>query len=360
MAVIDADTHVDECEETWRYMPPKDARYKPVTVVPTEDMDASAPAPGYTRNWLIGGNLSIRRIRDDQRTGTTLDARELRDVETRLRHMDDMGVDIHVMYPTLFLTYLTSDPQAQVAICKSYNRWMADRSSQSKGRLQWVAVLPMLDMEAAVDELRWASEHGTCGVFKLATEVGRRVTDPYFYPIYQEANDLGLPLCMHTGSADQPQASNGAGLFGDGLGSTNVVDAFHAIIFSGLAGRFPRLKFGFIEAGSSWIPFVLDRLSARRERMAWAFKSFNYSDDLSDLFQEHRLYVTCQSQEDIPYLLQFGTEDHLMIGTDYSHADLSAEIGAIDILRRRADEGEFSQAAKRKILEDNPKTFYGL
>ena len=22
MAVIDADTHVDECEETWRYMPP--------------------------------------------------------------------------------------------------------------------------------------------------------------------------------------------------------------------------------------------------------------------------------------------------------------------------------------------------
>ena len=39
--------------------------------------------------------------------------------------------------------------------------------------------------------------------------------------------------------------------------------------------------------------------------MAWAFKSFNYSDDLSDLFQEHRLYVTCQSQEDIPYLLQF-------------------------------------------------------
>ena len=135
MAVIDADTHVDECEETWRYMPSEDTRYKPVTVVPTEDMDASAPAPGYTRHWLIGGNLSIRRIRDDQRTGTTIDARELRDVETRLRHMDEMGVDIHVMYPTLFLTYLTSDPQAQVAICKSYNRWMADRSAQSKGRV---------------------------------------------------------------------------------------------------------------------------------------------------------------------------------------------------------------------------------
>ncbi len=359
MAVVDADTHVDECEETWRYMPPEDARYKPVTVVPTEDMGDGAPAPGYTRHWLIGSNLSIRRIRDDRRTGTTIDARELRNVETRLRHMDEMGVDVHVMYPTMFLTYLTNDPHAQTAICKSYNRWMADRSAESNGRLRWVAVLPMLDIEAAVDEVRWASEHGACGVFKLATELGRRVTDPYFYPVYQEANDLDLALCMHTGSGDPPAGSS-APLLGDGVTGTNVIDAFHAIVFSGLAFRFPRLRFGFIEAGSSWIPFVVDRLYARRERMAWAYRTFTYSDDLSDLFHEHRLYVTCQSQEDIPYLLTFGTEDHLMIGTDYSHADLSAEIGAIDILRRRADEGEFSQTAKRKILEDNPRSFYGL
>ena len=305
MAVIDADTHVDECEETWRYMPPEDARYRPVTVVPTEEMGDGAPAPGYTRHWLIGSNLSIRRIRDDRRTGTTIDARELRNVETRLQHMDEMGVDVHVMYPTMFLTYLTNDPHAQAAICKSYNRWMADRSSLSGGRLRWVAVLPTLDIEAAVDELRWASEHGACGVFKLATELGRRVTDPYFFPVYQEANDLDMPLCMHTGSGDPPAGSS-APLLGDGITGTNVIDAFHSIVFSGLAFRFPRLRFGFIEAGSSWIPFVVDRLYARRERMAWAYRSFTYTDDLSGLFHEHRLYVTCQSQEDIPYLLGSG------------------------------------------------------
>ena len=271
MVVIDADTHVDECEETWSYIPPEDARHKPVTVVPTEAMDSGAAVPGYTRHWLIGGNLSIRRIRDDKRTGTTIDARELRSVETRLRHMDEMGVDVHVMYPTMFLTYLTSDPQAQVAICKSYNRWMADRSALSNGRLQWVAVMPMLDMEASVGELRWAYEHGTCGVFKLATELDRRITDPYFFPISQEANDLGLPLCMHTGSADPPHGGSGSGLISDGVGSTNVIDAFHAIVFSGLALRFPKLRFGFIEAAAAWIPFVVDRLGARRERMAWAF-----------------------------------------------------------------------------------------
>ena len=96
----------------------------------------------------------------------------------------------------------------------------------------------MLDIEAAVDELRWASEHGACGVFKLATELGRRVTDPYFFPVYQEANDLDMPLCMHTGSGDPPAGSS-APLLGDGITGTNVIDAFHSIVFSGLAFRFP-------------------------------------------------------------------------------------------------------------------------
>jgi predicted TIM-barrel fold metal-dependent hydrolase len=145
----------------------------------------------------------------------------------------------------------------------------------------------------------------------------------------------------------------------DGLGSTNVIDAFHAIVFSGLASRFPTLRVGFIEAGASWVPYVLDQLYARRSRMAWAWSSFNY-DDIRNIFRENRLYVTTQSHEDIPYLLQFGAEDHLMIGTDYTHADASAELEALDAIRRMADEERITQTVKRKILEDNPAAFYGI
>lgn len=356
MAVIDADTHVDESEDTWAYIPEADARFRPVTLVPSLDVPEGMSPPGYTRHWFVGGTLSIRRIRDDVRTGTTIDARELRDVSARLRHMDAMGVDVHVMYPTAFLTYMTGDPATQVALCKSYNRWIADRSAQSNGRLRFVAVVPALDIPAAVEEVHWAKQHGACGVFKLATEIGRRITDPYFFPIYEAANDEGLALCIHTGSGDVPRAS---GVLSDSLGSTNVIDAFHAIVFSGLPHKFPRLRIGFIEAGASWVPFVLDQLYARRARMAWAWGSFNY-DDMKSIFRENRLYVTTQSHEDIPYLLGFGTEDHLMIGTDYTHADASAEIEALQAIRAMADDERITQTAKRKILEDNPAAFYGL
>jgi hypothetical protein len=115
MAVIDADTHVDECEATWSYMTGLELRCKPVTV-PTEAMAEGAVRPGYPRNWLIDGHLNVRRIRDDVRTGTTVEQRELHNVRSRLRRMDELGVDVKVMYPTVFLHYITANPAAQTAI----------------------------------------------------------------------------------------------------------------------------------------------------------------------------------------------------------------------------------------------------
>mgnify|MGYP001499972194 CR=1 FL=1 len=46
---------------------------------------------------------TIRRWRDDVRTGTVQATRELVDVEARLRDMDELNIDVQVLYPTLFL-----------------------------------------------------------------------------------------------------------------------------------------------------------------------------------------------------------------------------------------------------------------
>lgn len=351
MRIVDADTHVDESEETWRYLATTEAKYKPVTVMPMEEMGGRT-APGYNRYWLIDGQLHVRRIRDDVRTGTVEATRELKDVDARVRHMDELGVDTHVIYPTLFLHYLTSNPDAQIALCKSYNRWLAEKCEQSDGRLRFLPVLPFLDIDAAVDELRWASERGAAGFFKLSSDLGKRVTDPYFFPVYEEANDLGLPMCIHTGSGDAVPASLAPA---EGI-PVNIPEAFYSIVFHGLAAKFTKLRFGFIEAGASWIPYVLDRLRARHERMAWAY-TFDLKDDL---FRQNRLFVTCQTVEDLPYLLRFGTEDNLMLGTDYTHADASAEIQSMEILQRWGDEGKVSKDVVRKILDDNPRAFYRL
>ncbi len=51
------------------------------------------------------------------------------------------------------------------------------------------------------------------------------------------------------------------------------------------------------------------------------------------------------------------TEDNLMIGSDYGHADNASELLALKGIR---DKGEIAPAIIDKILAHNPARFYGL
>src|SRR5438552_9676709 len=67
---IDADTHIDETEDTWEYMRPDEKGFKPVVAYP------SSPDPNrpLTRYWMIDGERQPRLHRDDDRTRTTVEA----------------------------------------------------------------------------------------------------------------------------------------------------------------------------------------------------------------------------------------------------------------------------------------------
>jgi predicted TIM-barrel fold metal-dependent hydrolase len=72
------------------------------------------------------------------------------------------------------------------------------------------------------------------------------------------------------------------------------------------------------------------------------------------------VYITCQVDEDLPYILNCVGEDNMMIGSDYTHRDPSMELEFRKILQQRAAKGEIPPSAVQKILYDNPKTFYAL
>jgi hypothetical protein len=354
MPVVDADTHVDESEETWEFLDEADRRFRPVTTV--QEMPEAAPGTrrGYHRYWVIDSQLRVRRVRDDKRTGTTLETRELRNVPARLSHMDELGVDIHVMYPTLFLDALTVHPEVELALYKAYNRWMADRWRQSHNRLRWVAMAPLFSMDKALEEMHFAKANGACGIFKKGVECGnRRASDPYFFPLYGEAQQLGLPICIHTGRGFPEFSAANPDSLGLWHSLLPVLDAFHALVTLGVPAKFPDLRFGFIEATAGWIPFLITYLRAHRQRLAWA-EHFTLE---RDLLRDCRFYVACQTQDDLPYILDMVGEDNLVIGSDYTHADASAELEALRILRERKDIGP---AVAKKILDDNARALYGL
>src|SRR5207302_1230767 len=140
--------------------------------------------------------------------GTVQATRELVDVAARLRQMDELRIDIQVLYPTLFLSAMTARPEVELALTRSYNRWIAAATESSHGRLRWVAQMPMLTIDKAVEEVAWAKDHGACGIMKKGVECGDRpASDPYFFPLYQAASDYDLPICIHNGGGTPSAAT---------------------------------------------------------------------------------------------------------------------------------------------------------
>jgi predicted TIM-barrel fold metal-dependent hydrolase len=359
MRVIDADTHVHETEATWEYIVGAERPLRPTAAV--ADSDPNRPPTHY---WVIDGRRQLRNLGDDAAGESTVETRELIDPAARLRDMDGLGVDVHVIYPTLFLVEFTERPEVELALRRGYNRWLADRCADSNGRLRWVCLPPLRSMDEAIEELRFAKEHGACGVLKKGdAEAGKWPNDPYFFPLYAEAERLDLPICFHLGSgvpnfSPAREFSSGR-MLRIGL---PVVHAFHSLILHGVPARFPRLRFGFIEVGATWVPFVLYDLQRRlaKQLPGRGVLGGPRFELPPDVVRANRLYVTCQVDEDLPYILEAVGEDNLLLGSDYGHPDPSREREFPRLLQHRADQGHIPQTAVHKILHENARAFYGL
>jgi predicted TIM-barrel fold metal-dependent hydrolase len=367
--ILDADTHIAEPLEMWDYLDPEWAPRRPVVVeVPEDTLYGTAD-----HMWLIdgqifpksagrGGNVLVTpssqtRFRDQP----DLKARALLDLPMRFEDMKWTGVDAQVVYPTLFLAYLTSDVAYEVALTKAYNRYMADVWAKSEGRIRWVVVPPLRDIEATVTELRFGRDNGACGIFFRGIEGDRTLDDPYFFPVYEEAQKLDLAICIHQGQG-APALNNLVDIKRSGTfthGRLPPLTAFRNIVANKIPEFFPELRFGFIETGASWIPFVLYQLSGTTtaDENFWGPK----------LFDDYRIWVSYEVGEDLRYLIDYVGEDHLVVGTDYGHhtpgttnrllADISAQVNMVEVLRSRS---EYSSTTIDKLLVQNPSALYGV
>ena len=168
--VIDADAHVLESERTWDYLEPADRQYRPVPITVPAD-----PAIGRGRRdaWVIDGKIRGLRfpiLTEEELTAlsaklgrdvnTQQESREMGDVDLRIRHMDALGIHVQVLHNTVFIESVSDRPEVEVALCRAWNRWMADVWQLGQGRLRWVCVPPWQSIPDALDAIRFGKAHG--------------------------------------------------------------------------------------------------------------------------------------------------------------------------------------------------------
>jgi predicted TIM-barrel fold metal-dependent hydrolase len=129
---------------------------------------------------------------------------------------------------------------------------------KSEPALRWAMVLPMMTTDKALEELHYAKAQGASAVFTRSMESEKLLSGPYFFPLYEEASKLNLPICAH--------ASNGTfgmyALYAQESGfmtfKFSILSAFHDLVLKKTPEMFPDLRWAFVEFSAQWLPYALN------------------------------------------------------------------------------------------------------
>lgn len=196
--------------------------------------------------------------------------------QVRLEHMNREGIDVHVIYGTLNLIFSSIfDKDLAVALCRAYNNYMADDCRGYDNRLKPVGVVPLQDVDAAVEEMyRCVNELGMITVAVAPNlpiphpkapdafpdvRTCKAISHPDFRPILKAAVDLDIGLGIHGGPgsfmvgglADHTETFVLTHIF---VQRNQQQLALARMIFDGAFEEFPTLRVGFLEGGCGWLP----------------------------------------------------------------------------------------------------------
>ena len=364
---VDADSHVEECEETWSFLEPPYSERPPLVV-------DKRGAPGLTIQdafWVIDGRV-LPRLRGRGATvyatppvstlaymkPFSVESQTLTDVSQRIADLDRAGLDVQVLYPTIFLERLTDDDGYQTALMRSYNTWLAGKCAQAPDRLKWAGVMPMHNVHNAIAELRRTRELGAVCAVTYGTAGETMLHEPRFDPFWAEAARLGVPVVVHTGWSHPGLLQSGTDVFAAQIvGFTlPVLMAFFSFLGGGILDRHPDLRVCFLEAGADWLPYMIQRMDQYYgvdARAQWARLA---SEPPSAYLKRGNVYFTCEGDEKLlPTVLEWLGEEQMMASADMPHME-ARENSLQDI----AERDDLTAAQKRKILGENARRFYRL
>lgn len=289
-----------------------------------------------------------------------------------IEFMDQIGFDYAVLFPTAGQRIgRIVDRDYALGAARAYNDWLAETYLRRDSRFKGIAILPMHDAEAALEEMQRAyTELGMCGVLFPATGVHLNLGAKPYWPVYAEAGRLGCPVVVHGGGhwdlgMETMNVSTGANAIGHPM---SLAIALAEMVFNNLFERFAGLRVAYLEGGPLWFLMALERFSRSYEagtpinprgELLHLPEGQTVADYLRSLIKAGRLVVGIEGGErDLTYAIKIAGEQAFMFSSDFPHeVNIHTVQKEIRELRER---GEISETAKQAILRGNAERFYKL
>ncbi|HXY93148.1 MAG TPA: amidohydrolase family protein [Acidimicrobiia bacterium] len=285
------------------------------------------------------------------------------DPAARVDDMDLEGIDVAVLFPPgTGEEFALHDRDFSVALCRTLNDARAEFGSYAPERIKFVAKLPMIDPEAAAEELtRCVVEHGFVGMVCPQHVLDRNLDHPSFEVIWATAEQLGAAVTVHGGG----QAHGQVPFVIERLSSTLTTHAFtHPVgamlavtsfTVGGILHRHPELRVGFMEAGTGWLPFWLERLDEHWEHVPEQAPAIDRAP--SRYFLGGNCFVTCEPDERmVPYVLRSLSPTVVCYASDYCHWDCIFP----ESVRVLAERDDLTTEEKHRVFSNNASALYGI
>lgn len=272
-----------------------------------------------------------RRLKEPGRPDAQLLLRRLQDLgDGRIAEMDAAGIDVQVLSLTAPGTEQLPPDEART-LASEANAALAEAIGRHPDRFAGFAVLPTPDPERAAAELeRAVRQLGFKGAVVNGHVGGRYLDDPFFWPVFERAEALGVPIYLHPTPPPEPVAATYyrghfppavAEAFATHGWGWHIESALHVlrIVLGGVFDRYPRLQLIMGHLGET-LPFMLERLEHTmppgltrlerpigdylRENVRYTFSGFTYLPPFLDL------------------LLQVGA-DRILFSADYPFAEMA-------------------------------------
>jgi aminocarboxymuconate-semialdehyde decarboxylase len=278
-------------------------------------------------------------------------ARLIEPVGERRAWLDAQGIDLQIVgtWPDIFGYGLAADPC--VAWHRMLNDTLAAWCADNAERFAWIGSVPLIEAEAAAQELERAEGLGACGVIISSNVENTNLGEIALDAFWCKAEALGMPVLIHPVLvAPAPRAAK-FGLAQVAQYTFDTTLGIGSVLMSGVLDRFPRLKLVLSHGGGAY-PYLAGRFDIMHRRMDRAAQGDVAAKTPSAYAAQMAYDSIVHAPKALRFLIDLVELDNVVLGTDYSFPP--ADMEPLALLRSAG----LSAAEIEAIADTNPRRVF--
>ena len=261
--------------------------------------------------------------------------------DERRMALDLLGFDQQFVFST-FSAPIAFDPTADLDIrygaTRAHNRAMAEFCSDDP-RLIGVALLPLDDPDATIEELEFAMKTGLGAVWVPHRPAGSGSPGHNdLDPVWARLAEAGIPFLLHVGgtplqikpdwmNTGRPIPTDWIG-GGENVRGKDMIALHHAaetfvgaLVLDGVLQRHPKLSGGVIELGAGWVPALLRRLDLIAQIWKRSEPDLDALKTAPSELISQQMAFTPYPFEDVGAMIRESNADLYLFSSDYPHIE---------------------------------------